>query len=289
MRSLLAVLFLALGACASKSPVPFAPPAEEPAPQSEAAVGAAPFDDEYYFKLIDRCPRPGSVDNPVPLVRAVNGLLPLGKGRVLRILRAYVEWKAPDPRPRGWDDYPSRVLWVTRLAFLTNKRQPPRCPLIGSFMLEIEEGSDNWPLYPLQLMRDIPFDVSFGLMLAGTPEPPQGYLDYVEENADLRSRALRPADNPLKAVEELLDSDAWKDIDWEGDEPGHKWFVSEDWIRTKVRQQVLNALEGVYPEAEDLWAKQSYGRDYDWEAHLERVRQLNTRWDEAAQKYVATQ
>jgi hypothetical protein len=242
--------------------------------------------DEHYFHLIEACARPAEDGNPIALVRAVNALIQLSGTEALRVLRAYVASKVDPDDPYSFDDYPSRVFWVARLAFVTREGNALRRPGLGDFGIVVRQDSAHWPHAPLILCEDIPFEVAAGLMLGGVAEPPESYLDYVAESGVLRSKPLKPADNPLAEADEFLKSDAWKDIVWEGDEPGHKWFLSEDWIRTKVRQQALEALEGVYEPGEDIWSLQSHTGTYDWDKHLQRVSALQPRWDASVQKYV---
>jgi hypothetical protein len=290
MRPICVVLLLLTCSCAARSTEPADQPVAESAPsatQARSEKTPAAFPDEHYFQLIETCARPAEDGNPIALVRAVNALIRLTDAEALRILRAYVAWRVDPDDPYSFDDYPSRVFSVARLAFVTAEGNALRRPGLGHFGIVTRQDSGHWPHAPLILCKDIPFEVSAGLALNGVAEFPERYLDYVAESGVLRREPLRPADNPLIAVDELLASEAWKDIIWEGDEPGHTWFLSEAWIQTKVRRQALQSLEGVYEPGEDIWSQQSHTGTYNWDKHLQHVSGLKPHWDASAQKYVA--
>lgn len=240
-----------------------------------------------YLDLIYRCNSPGGVRNPIPLVRAVNALLPLGKNDAMSLLRTYCDFfeAKGDYPPSGAS---ARAMHVARLLFVNKDGTGiTRAPAIGSFLVEIPQDSREWPLFPLAVSGDIPFEVAMGVMLMGVAESARGYLDYLDDCCDLRPSPLRPADNPCLAADELLASEAWKEIRFQGEEEGRKWSQSEHWLAAIVRRQALCAVAHIYEPMEDIQASLSYHGHYAWADHLKRVAELKPRWDVEQQKYVS--
>lgn len=113
------------------------------------------------LRLIHDCSTPGGCQNPIPNIRAVNALIPLGTDRALKLLRKYVD--LPKTHAGPLDDFPSRVFTPARIAFVArDKNKFLRPSAIGSFEFMIREDSAHWPLYPFVLQDGIPFDLSQG-------------------------------------------------------------------------------------------------------------------------------
>jgi hypothetical protein len=142
-----------------------------------------------YVRLIHQSPSVnGEYFDPVPLIRAVNALQPLGQEKALRALREYVKlvatMDAADPE-REWryDLDEQRVFLIARTLFVRKDgdRQMPWMA-IGATNPDVDPGDKNWPLFPLVMQDDIPFDLSCGYGLAGTAQSPIEHLDYCEIN-----------------------------------------------------------------------------------------------------------
>lgn len=243
--------------------------------------------DQRCLELIHQSPAPAGVRNPVTLIRAVNALLPLGRKHAMELLRAFCRF-FEQREEYEFEPDANKAMHVARLLFVNKDGTGlTRAPGIGSFMVVTRDESKEWPLFPLQVSGDVPFEVSVGLMLMGFPESASSYLAYIDECCDLRPLPLRPADNPCLAADDLLGSAAWKDIRFSGDEPGHHWTLSESWLATVVRRQALCAVADIFEPQEDIQAALSNHSQNAWADLLKRVEELKPRWDVEKQKYVS--
>ncbi|MCB9894806.1 MAG: hypothetical protein H6839_10170 [Planctomycetes bacterium] len=291
MHRLFWILIPVLAGCAARS-LPEQRVGTEPnaameskAMQHESARVAYP--DEHYFKMIESCPKPGFCSDPVPLIRAVNAMVPLGKPETIRLLRAYLRAKSADRMGRA--EYAGRVFWVARLLFVEPDGAPMRCPSVGCFGLVVREGASNWPCYPLAVVDGIPFEVTegMGVSLNGRAEMPERYLDDIEKSAVLRQTLLRPADNPVDAAEALLKSDAWKDLVDEWDrENEESSAVIRSRAAAKVRAQAVNSLRHVYGSGASESRLLSWLGEGVWADWIARTEALWPYWDEHAQDYL---
>ncbi|MCA8915821.1 MAG: hypothetical protein KDB90_10460 [Planctomycetes bacterium] len=285
------ILILVVAGCAARCPqwqqagaVPNAGPESRTAPQDPAE---AAYPDEHYFEMIERCPEPGRGVDPVPLIRAVNAMVPLGKAEVMRLLRAYVREKSADRMSRVEDA--GKVFWVARLLFVEPSGVPVRCPVVGCFGLVVRDGSSSWPCYPLAVVNDIPFEATegMGVSLNGQAEIPERYLDDIDESSVLRRSPLRPADNPVEAAEALLNSDAWKDLVDEWDEGNEGRSVStRNSAAAKVRAQAVNSLRHLRGSGESQRHLLSWLGESDWVDWVAHSAALQPYWDEEAQDYL---
>ena len=190
-------------------------PGEEPRMQL-AEIAIRRFDDlqsrippELFpaLRLIQRSPSPQGADfDPLPLIKAVNGLLPLGKEEALRALRTYVSLNPPG----DYDLDPKRTFLIARLLFVRNDGDP-RMPVMGIGGTDLPDTHDSpdWPLFPLALAKDVPFFLPWGYSLGGAGQAPTDHLDYCAANCVLRSQPLTPPVSPLAAAQSLFDSKEW--------------------------------------------------------------------------------
>lgn len=200
-------------------------------------------------ELIHRAPTiDGNGFNPVALIRAVGGLLPLGKENALAALEAYerLAWA-----PVGGEQHDSlddeRVFLILRVLFMRNDGNSVMPPLrIGSPDVPPPEDPAAFPLFPLAVVEQIPFLLIDGYQLGGLPERASEHIRYCREHCRLRPAPLRPQAPPLDAVEALVQSEAWRALVPEGE-------ARQRYARM-LRQQATRALASLpeLAENEDL-------------------------------------
>jgi hypothetical protein len=149
--------------------------------------------------------------NPVMLVRAVNHLQSLGKQKAIAELREFLKIARDSFRanrdPADIDTSDEQcVFLIVRLLFeleVTSGTLPDL--YIGAMWLRPEKtDSSFWPLYPLALQDDVPFLLIDGVLLSGYPQHPSSHVDWAEKHGKLRAQPLRPADDPIAAVDKLI-------------------------------------------------------------------------------------
>ncbi len=143
------------------------------------------------------------------LVRAVNHLHSLGKTKAIAELREFVNiagqgWTKRDPADIETSDYQC-VFLIVRLLFEPQNPSESRPWMAIGAMSPTPRGEDQslWPMFPLAVQDDLPFILINGVFLGGLPEHPYVHVDWAEKNGRLRAKPLRPADDPIAAVERL--------------------------------------------------------------------------------------
>jgi hypothetical protein len=167
--------------------------------------------------------------NPAQLVKVVNTLRQLGDERALSIL-------ANSALETG--GHSGNVLLVARVLFVSrdDAGAPPRLEMGQP---DLAEPSDSQlPMFPVCLRRDVPFILVGGYLAGGEALPPSVYLEWCRSEGKIRPQALVPADNPLAAVDELLDSELWKSL-----KPKERHFAM-------LRLQALRAVAHLFPRAQ---------------------------------------
>lgn len=139
--------------------------------------------------------------NPRPLIRAINTLQPRGKQKALAAINEYLRVTSsffPDESRGG-------IFFVLRLLFEVPE-SPGYMPTmhIGAWSPAPPDDPKKFPHYPLVLQGDIPFNVTQGYMLAGSPERPEQHVAYFQKHGILRKRLLQPATQPWQAMEQLV-------------------------------------------------------------------------------------
>lgn len=212
---------------------------------------------------------------PVPLIRVVNKLHPFGKDRVLAALRSYAHLTQKYARQEealiyGLKD--EQVFLILRLLFVRTDGDP-EMPAVGfGAPLNIPRGADTsgWPLFPLVLEHEIPFDLVVSYRRTNKPPSPLKQIEYCQVNCDLRDRPLTPTVSPIKAVVALLGSERWKRLF-----PNNNG--SEAWTAQHLGNQALAALSSVG----------SVDREAPWQKQMEALEKLKPRWDSKNQIFVS--
>ena len=123
--------------------------------------------------------------DPSIVIAAVNALQPLGKEQALTQVGAFLEG-----RKQG--TYPSGVLWVLRVLFEVSAQQGFPPVIMGTPDIPPPADPSKLPRYPIVILRDIPFLVVRGYLLAGLPEPVEAHVAYFRRHGTLRERPLAP-------------------------------------------------------------------------------------------------
>ncbi len=231
---------------------------------------------------IHRCARPFASGDPVHLVRAVNTLHALGEQRALQALDAYV--RLCDANPCAWEYRLNneRVFPITHLLFVQREGNPePRGWGLGAFWPVLSDPPGAWPLRPLHVEADIPFNTALGAGLEGVPESARERLDYCRERCTLRAQPLAPSANPIDAIESLTSSDRWPSVGTYG--PA---------VVTILRQQAREALGNVvgrdeFLELGDVTATIAR-REAAWKRFAALVASRHPVWSIERQDFVAT-
>jgi hypothetical protein len=135
------------------------------------------------------------------------------------------------------------------------------------------------PRFPVVLHQDIPFIGIRGYSLSGSPEPLEAHLEPYRKSGKIRSQPLRPPDNPLLVIDELVTSPAWP-----------SWVGQGHWGKSVAREQALRLVDPVYRVSETEYdsrlARRDAGEDDDWRSHLAKYGALAARWDPVRSTYV---
>jgi hypothetical protein len=213
--------------------------------------------------------------NPVMLIRAVNHLHSLGKEKAIAELWQFMKIALRSRGERDPADIDTSdcqcVFLIVRLLFdLKDSGQRFPKDYLGEPSPEKEDES-LWPAYPLAISKDVPFLViersSPGF---GPPPNPSEDLVAAERGVKLRMRPLRPADNPISAIDKLLAL------------PQTKRLCDSEEFRAMLRRQAWQSIAHLFPAVA--------GDDFSeaaWEERKKIAAKMVIRWDVKKQNYVA--
>jgi len=220
------------------------------------------------FEMVSLCsPLDGYTFDPGTHIRAVNALLAQSHANLIADLRDHVR-TARNRAGMG-------VLLLLRLLFEPIGSQtafPPLC--IGKLTDVDSPPLSEYPLYPLVLAEDVPLLIVTGFFLGGLPSDPWSHIKFCEEHCRMRSKALRPPDNPLGLADDVLASP-----DWYRAESDHDHGV--------LRAQVLRLVRSVHRvpgiDEPDFFTKVT--SDEVWNKHLESYTAMQAVWDTTNDDY----
>jgi hypothetical protein len=228
------------------------------------------------LQLIDSAAQPERY-NPLPFIRIVNSLQPLGKDTALACISEYLRVAS------SWDHSRTSLFLILRLLF--------EVPADTGFMPPMEVGMPSVanpadpkrvPLFPLVLVDDIPLDLVTGYMLAGMAEPVEEHVKYFQANGKLRAHPLHPSDNPLAALDKLEHSPQWI----YRDKPGSDGYGRD---QSFIANQLLSLIDTVYRIEPDENGDELSCCDFDpksWNKIVKDVAALGIKWDPAKNIYV---
>lgn len=221
------------------------------------------------IEAIHRSPsaQQGLAFDPIPLIRAVNALLPLGKEKALKALRAYARL-ARDASAEEVHKHSLDGCRILPLALLLFEGMPGY--RIGEGDVDVE--------VPVVLVQDVPFMLVAGYTINGKPPDPAEYLQ--QATGALRASPLAPRGLPLEAADELLRSPLWKTLKLgPGSEGRKKW---------QMRRQALEAAGTVFSLRPDETTTDCCvdPTETQWRAAVERARGAGIVWSPEIQDFI---
>ena len=222
-------------------------------------------------EIIGSCsPWDGYIFDPLSYIRAVNYLRAEEKSMIIADLRSYIQ-----PLSKRLVPESTSVFFLLRLLFEPvdpGVRLP--VPGVGGPMDTGPVVAEDFPLYPLVLINDVPLLIVPGFFLGGLPEDPSRHIEFVERHCRVRPLSLVPPDNPLSLADDLLSSEIWY-------RP-----ASED-DKAILRAQLLRLVRDAYPVHgvfEDIF----YGKLMEegvWKRYEEIFASLSIVWDQNENNY----
>jgi hypothetical protein len=224
-------------------------------------------------QIVQRCsPWEGYTFDPGTHIRAVNALYNAEKARVIAGVREYAHSVVDRADLVGGS---TRLLLLLRLLFVPADPGMSLPPLRVGKPEDIDAPPlDDFPLYPLALIDDVPLLIVTGFMVGGLPEDPRPHVDFYERFCELRPRPLRPPNNPLPLAEALMTSPQWYRPDVEHDQG-------------VLRAQLLRLVRAVYavPGVDALTFFSYVSRADMWEQCTQTYNRLQAVWDEEKHDY----
>jgi len=160
-----------------------------------------------FLRLLDTGPVLNSISyDPLPVIRIVNTLQPLGKEKALAVIGEYLrlsdEWSLASPR--------DGLFLVLRALFdLPGDIDPGRAGGFGAPSPPGPKDPQLIPTFPIVVVDGIPLMLIRGYTLGGVPTPMEQVLEFYRDHGQLRSKPLLPADDPLAALAHLTNSRQW--------------------------------------------------------------------------------
>jgi hypothetical protein len=217
---------------------------------------------------------PGPYD-PLPLIRAVNALQPLGKDRALAVvgeyLRVVMECRLEPEYGTDWGSARLFPLLNVLFAVSTGPKTHP----------ELREYAES---YPMLVQDDIPLMLL--LPHGGTTQlfyPPD--LEPYRRYGTLRVRRLRPSPKPLAVIARINAASGWDRVGLQDE----RWREDK---RHQAMNQLLRLIEPVHPLNADAQGNRiARTRDLNerWQRIVQEVNRLPLRWDARRQAYAVAQ
>lgn len=226
-------------------------------------------------------PWPSRCADPAAIIRAVNRLQVLGKDQAFDALRRYVAIAPDGPMnfhreffdPTSIDQGNRNIaFWIVRLLFEpAQSGMRIRVPGLGAWEPHPDANDMKlWPLFPIELVDDVPFMIADGLLGGGRPEHPLSYIELAERNGVLRDAPLRPAD-PLAAADRLLSLPK-----------SRRLKIRDTHIRTQAWQFVANLFPSIQPDPDHFHQISPE----QWDELRKAAADGEIRWSEEDEAYV---
>lgn len=214
------------------------------------------------FQVLDKLPRCEGHDySPLPIIRAVNSLQPLGKEKALAVIDEYL-------RVASHFHCKARegLFLVLRILFKLPKEgvMPPM--VIGQPDPEEPKNSKLLPRFPIVLIKDVPLFVVNGYTLGGMAQPVEDHVKYFRKNGILRGAPLQPNLEPWKGPE--LIENYWNNE------------LTHAAVKDRGKEQVLRLLKTVYrPVAKDNKVMKQSRLEERWAGLKAASSKLKIVWD----------
>jgi hypothetical protein len=104
------------------------------------------------------------------------------------------------------------AILLCRMLFTERKGSDFGAPNLGNPIYLGGTTSSDWPLDPITLVDGIPFLITNGYYIAGTPTPELAYLQYSESNADWSTFrfSIKTKEQERGALFKLINSSKWR-------------------------------------------------------------------------------
>lgn len=228
--------------------------------------------------------------DPLALIRVVNTLQPAGTKKALAALEEYY---------RVSGQHSHSVLFIFRILFDVPDDPGYLPPFIHGRDDREPLDRKRVPRYPMVLIYDVPLlmysTIGEGSLITVSSEiyPPARKLleETRKQRIKVRTKPLRPPDNPLDLLERFEQSPQWL---YGGDYETHygRMEAASDygWERGRkmIMRQLLRLIRTAYPKGVD-GEDESHFEPIDeamWKRFKAEVAALNLRWDAAKNEYV---
>ncbi len=242
------------------------------------------------LRLLDTTPAlEGYSYNPLPVIRIVNTLQPLGKEKALAAIGEYIRVSG------GWDfENPHEGMFlVLRVLFdVPDNIDPDQAGGFGAPWPCGPKDPHRIPRFPIALVDDIPLMLVSGYELEGMPTPMSDVLMFFRVNGQLRPKPLVPSNDPLSAIVHLMNSRQWIYADTNLQAPyGISFGSVEDSEREKsmLMEQLLRLIDSVYRLPTDASGNRlpcGEPPEPAWQKVVSGVSALKIRWDRQQNMFV---
>ncbi len=207
--------------------------------------------------------------DPLPLVIAVNALVPLGKSLALDVIAEYLR-VAP-----VWMSIDTQGIFLVLRALLAPpaRAEHPRMLVGAPDVEQTAISASRFPSFPLAIVSDVPVMLVSGYILGGEAEPPESQLPWFRANGVLRAAPLAPA--PL-AFAQALSATRFSSLD-NTPQANHS-------RRAMLFEQALRMVRQAY-RATPVRGLEHFARGVDpaarWSAIVQEMTAQNLTWNAA--------
>ncbi|MBN2363840.1 hypothetical protein JXL83_06890 [candidate division WOR-3 bacterium] len=127
----------------------------------------------------------------------------LGNNEAIAALREYA----------AANEESEKIIILTRMLFKPKDNTSLRRPLIGGAIFFGNTDYEDWPSEPIEIINGVPFLITMGYCLGGSPETSLQYLEYCAENGEWNeySYSLKTEEEMSEALNILLSSPKWNE------------------------------------------------------------------------------
>ncbi len=221
--------------------------------------------------------------NPAKLVRAVNHLAAMGKERAIGELCAFLKIARNSYETRRIDeniDTSDKTCLFLIVHLLFESAEPgEKLPEIGTIPFAPypdEKDRKAWPLFPIYLQDNIPFFLPCYGDMGGLPDRPEQHVAWAAQHGRIRSKPLRPFDNPMIAAGRLIAL------------PQTPRLYKHENFKQILCRQAWNIVEDAdprLPKPKPIPPANTF-EEVNWDARLKASSRLNIRWNQAEQRYI---
>jgi hypothetical protein len=209
----------------------------------------------------------------VDVIRASNALRTLGKDQAIKAMWQFMELNEEDEK-----DYESESLYgVIQCAFEPadpNERLPNSSFHRQRIRDAVYPLRKAWPRNPFDLSGNIPWLYPALGGSTGPATSPRTDLIWLKQHGIIRDSPLRPADNPLLVVEQLIHEPRFTKLSQS----------NREYAETGYKLQALEMIEElISPIPTKSW--NDYEEADNWDTLLEQSKALGLHWDENKQSY----